>query len=290
MPKETVNKQQMLNEISQSHDQRIIDAINKVVRVRMTYNDRQDNFVLNYEKTKLVGPDKGKNERYILPVAYGLTKSGKRAIRAFETAGSTRRGVPHWKLFLLDNIVSWANGHKSFKNYAQQLINMGLNTQGDKGMTTLFAITPIADSNVQVAKDTNPIDSNPISKSEVSPTQSLQQPQTTDRQNYVSAQSQRIPTIDKTQSNNYFKNKVESPDTTPITKQDVATEPEVNNKTQSQQPTNAEQEPSIQNAPETKPVTKDEVDNQENKLTSTFKDLTDRMNNLYKDNDEKEIN
>ena len=52
MPKETVNKQQMLNEISQSHDQRIIDAINKVVRVRMTYNDRQDNFVLNYEKTK----------------------------------------------------------------------------------------------------------------------------------------------------------------------------------------------------------------------------------------------
>lgn len=77
MPKETVNKQQMLNEISQSHDQRIIDAINKVVRVRMTYNDRQDNFVLNYEKTKLVGPDKGKNERYILPVAYGLTKSGK---------------------------------------------------------------------------------------------------------------------------------------------------------------------------------------------------------------------
>lgn len=289
MPKETVNKQQILNEISQSHDQRIIDAINKVVRVRMTYNDRQDNFVLNYEKTKLVGPDKGKNERYILPVAYGLTKSGKRAIRAFETAGSTRRGVPHWKLFLLDNIVSWANGHKSFKNYAQQLINMGLNTQGDKGMTTLFAITPIADSNVQVAKDTNPIDSSPISKSEVSPTQSLQQPQTTDRQNYVSAQSQRIPTIDKTQSNNYFKNKVESPDTTPITKQDVATEPEVNNKTQSQQPTNAEQEPSIQNAPETKPVTKDEVDNQENKLTSTFKDLTDRMNNLYKDNDEKEI-
>ena len=44
MPKETVNKQQMLNEISQSHDQRIIDAINKVVRVRMTYNDRQDNY------------------------------------------------------------------------------------------------------------------------------------------------------------------------------------------------------------------------------------------------------
>ena len=40
---------------------------------------------------------------------------------------------------------------------------------------------------------------------------------------------------------------------------------------------------------ETKPVTKDEVDNQENKLTSTFKDLTNRMNNLYKDNDEKEI-
>ena len=95
-----------------SMEERIKDAVNKVLRVRMTYNDKQGG--------------KGKNERFILPVAFGLTQSGKKAIRAYQTAGSSKRGltnppnnreIPKWKMFLMDNIVSWDNGKKSFKIY-----------------------------------------------------------------------------------------------------------------------------------------------------------------------------
>ena len=102
---EIINEIPLLNEITTNRDKDIKDAINKVLRVRISYNDNK------FPKTK------GRKERYILPVAYGLTKNGKRAIRAYQTAGSTKRGVPKWKLFLLDNIGSWTNGKKNFKKY-----------------------------------------------------------------------------------------------------------------------------------------------------------------------------
>ena len=145
---EIVNESLLLNELKTSRDNDIKKAINDVLRVRISYDDKKD---------KVISKAKGKRERYILPVAYGITKNGKRAIRAYQTAGSTKRGVPKWKLFLLDNIYSWSNGKKSFKEYGDTLIRLGLNTTGDKHMTTLFAITPIGNENVPVAKDSNPL-------------------------------------------------------------------------------------------------------------------------------------
>ena len=65
-------------------------AIENCRRIRITYDDKKGG--------------KGKNTRYLLPLVYGLTKNGKRAIRAFQTFGSTKRGVPKYKLFLFDNI------------------------------------------------------------------------------------------------------------------------------------------------------------------------------------------
>ena len=147
----------ILNEDIPHIDERVKQAINKVLRVKITYNDG-----------KL--PHRGRNSRYILPVAFGLTKSGKKAVRAFQTSGSTKRGVPKWKLFLLNNVVSWNNSSKSFKNYKNDLIKLGLNLNGDKHMTTLFAITPFANSDIQVSKYANTIDPEPILKTDVTPT------------------------------------------------------------------------------------------------------------------------
>ena len=84
------------------NDQNIIKAVNKMLHVRITYDDKQGG--------------KGKRERYILPIVYGKNKKGNRVVRAYETFGSTKRGLKYdpqatpegnpWKLFIVDNIVS----------------------------------------------------------------------------------------------------------------------------------------------------------------------------------------
>lgn len=258
----------LLNEISLNRDSDIKDAINKVLRVRITYNDRKPHVISN---------KRGYKERFILPVAYGLTKSGKRAIRAYQSSGSSKRGVPKWKLFLLDNIISWNNGKTSFKKYAQQLINMGLNTSGDKGMTTLFAITPIANGNIQVAKDSNPITAEPVVKNDVQPTTASQLPTQQQKPNFskdksVPAQTKRTTFIDNNKNNSYFQNKVEAPPTQPVQKTDIVQEPKTN-------------EPNdMLNAPETIPVTKSDIENNGKKVDDVkkeFNNMISRMDNLY---------
>ena len=60
--------------------EKIKDAIENERVVSIMYNDKQGG--------------KGKSWRYILPVVYGELKSnGKAAIRAYETKGSTKRGL-----------------------------------------------------------------------------------------------------------------------------------------------------------------------------------------------------
>ncbi len=269
---EIVNESLLLNELKTSRDNDIKKAINNVLRVRISYDDKKD---------KVISKAKGKRERYILPVAYGITKNGKRAIRAYQTAGSTKRGVPKWKLFLLDNIYSWSNGKKSFKEYGDTLIRLGLNTTGDKHMTTLFAITPIGNENVPVAKDSNPIDAEPITKVDVQPTtQKVQNPQITQKTNdFVPSVTKRGTSIDNGSDKSYFKNKVEAPETEPITKTDVQPQSDT---------TQTVSEPQIT----TEPVTKSDIEgsnvNPDNKLTNSFKDMMNRMDNLNNDNEEEE--
>ena len=57
----------------------ITTAIEKMLRVRMVYNDGKKD-------------REGKNERIIFPIAYGLSKSGNPVVRAFEVYGSAKRG------------------------------------------------------------------------------------------------------------------------------------------------------------------------------------------------------
>lgn len=272
--KDIVNES-LLNEIHQDREKDIKDAINNVLRVRMGYSDGKGG--------------KGKKERYILPVAFGLTKNGKKAVRAYQTMGSSKRGLtnppnrrkyPKWKLFLLDNIYSWSNGHRSFKDYKDALISMGLNTHGDKGMTTLYAITPFADDDVQVAKTTNPIDAKPITKNDVEPTANSQNKATSDKQDFEPAVVSRGNAIDKQANKSYPNNKIEAPETAPITKAEIA--PEV-------APTKQDAEDmSKMTAKDAEPVKKSDIENGEDreKIKNDFNDMVNRMNNLYNDNEE----
>ena len=290
MFEDIVNEAMLLTELSTNRDDDIKKAINNVLRVRITYDDKKD---------RVPSRAKGKRERYILPVAYGITKNGKRAIRAFQTAGSTKRGVPKWKLFLLDNIIMWSNGNKSFRKYGDTLIRLGLNTTGDKHMTTLFAVTPIGSGNVQVAKDSNPISSEPVSKTEVEPTQQNQNPATADRGKFQPSQTTRDTSLDNSFGKSYYDNRIKAPETQPVSKTDI--QPQVNTPNATGNTNdNAMNPPQITS----QPITKDTVNGQEqdtnagtqqqdianNPLTKGFNDLMNRMDNLYNVNGEDDEN
>lgn len=270
----------LINEMRVENDESIKQAINNVLRVRITYNDKKD---------KVISKSKGKNERYILPVAYGLTRNGKRAVRAYQTAGSTKRGVPKWKLFLLDNIVSWSNGKKSFKGYKQALIDLGLNVNGDKHMTTLYAITPLANPNVQVSKYGNEINPEPITKMDVTPTTSVQTATTPSDKNISNKTILNTHSIDNVSDLDYNSD-IEAPETKPITKTNVSNNQNIDNTGKSIE------QPEITNNVEpvtTEPISKNDVNNEpeheanndidlrDSDFVKKFNDLNNRMNNLY---------
>lgn len=269
-------KKNILNEIAVVKDSRIKQAINDVRRVRIFYDDHKD----------VISKTKGYATRYILPVAYGLLKNGKRAVRAYQTAGSTKRGVPKWKLFLVDNIIDWQNSTRTFKKYKQALIDLGLNVNGDKHMTTLYAITPLANSDVEVAKYSHEIDPEPISKSDVTPTTNNQQ------HNLNNKKTERPPIqqkpIDNLPEKDYYQTNT---DTKPVNKTDIQGSNSSDIDNVNTNINNGDITPVDNN-----PITKDEIeqtndnniDIQNNKLTNTYNDMMSRMNNLYNDNNNEE--
>lgn len=102
----------------------ILDAIENKYYVYMRYENGKKN-------------DRGKGERRIKPVAYGLTKRGYPVVRAFEVSGSTNTIVPHWKYFRVDRIKKWkiTASKKTF-----QAPDRGFNPVGDKTMSVVFKI------------------------------------------------------------------------------------------------------------------------------------------------------
>lgn len=81
------------------------ELLNESVDVKSLNNsiDRTYNVTITYrgEDGEHTGP------RLIQPVAYGTTKVGFPAIRAFQPNGDTNSRVPSWKLFRVDRIESW---------------------------------------------------------------------------------------------------------------------------------------------------------------------------------------
>lgn len=252
-----------------SKEEKIQFAIENCRRIRITYDDKKGG--------------KGKNTRYLLPLVYGITKNGKSAIRAFQTYGSTKRGVPKYKLFLTDNIGQVDIGRVKYYDYEQELLSTGFNDSGDKGFSDIYSITPLARNfnGANLSNQNQPIDSSPIQKSDID---KGEKPQATPTQ-----QTQPTQTINVTQKNidnlgqkSYFQNKVEAPDTEPVSKG------EIENGTDIAQTTQTSQSP-VEYGDETEPVEKSDIEpqiNTDNVLSKSYKDMMDRMDNLYNDEDE----
>lgn len=252
-----------------SKEEKIQFAIENCRRIRITYDDKKGG--------------KGKNTRYLLPLVYGITKNGKSAIRAFQTYGSTKRGVPKYKLFLTDNIGQVDIGRVKYYDYEQELLSTGFNDSGDKGFSDIYSITPLARNfnGANLSNQNQPIDSNPIQKSDIDKGEKPQATQT--------HQTQPTQTINVAQKNidnlgqkSYFQNKVEAPDTEPVSKG------EIENGENLPQPTQVSQSP-IDIGDETEPVEKSDIEpqiNTDNVLSKSYKDMMDRMDNLYNDEDE----
>lgn len=250
-------------------EEKIQFAIENCRRIRITYDDKKGG--------------KGKNTRYLLPLVYGITKNGKSAIRAFQTYGSTKRGVPKYKLFLTDNIGQVDIGRVKYYDYEQELLSTGFNDSGDKGFSDIYSITPLARNfnGANLSNQNQPIDSSPVQKSDID---KGEKPQAT-----PTHQTQPTQTINVAQKNidnlgqkSYFQNKVEAPDTEPVSKG------EIENGENLPQPTQVSQSP-IDIGDETEPVEKSDIEpqiNTDNVLSKSYKDMMDRMDNLYNDEEE----
>lgn len=274
-------KKNILNEIAVVKDDRIKQAIRDVRRVRIYYDDHSD----------VISKTKGYAMRYILPVAYGLLKNGKKAVRAYQTAGSTKRGVPKWKLFLVDNIIDWQNSTRSFKKYKQALIDLGLNVNGDKQMTTLYAITPFANPDVQISKYSHEIDPEPIAKTDVTPTTSTQTINKSTDKNIPNGNIINPHSIDNVNNLDYNKD-IESPETLPIIKNTISNpqngevnndDVEIANSINNTEPVTTEPitKTDIENDTESEISLDNDIDLRNSDFIKKYNDLNNRMNNLY---------
>lgn len=259
-----------------------VDAINNAVNnmhpVRIVYN----------------GPSgTGNGEREIYPVAYGLSTAGNPVVRAFQPQGSTSSEVPSWKFFRIDRIERWDNDNS--RTFNPEELN-GFNDKGDEQIETLYAISPISNAKPerqpeQPEEPEKVVTGHPVRKGEVD---NGGADKNTERQYYTANDAVRDilqtsnPKIGQTQDKNIdkvagqdYNSKETQPvrDAVPVTKTDI--DP------------NAANEPSDRNPDlygNDGPVMKDDLTPETgNTLTNSFNDMTNRMNNLYNDEEEENI-
>lgn len=259
-----------------------VDAINNAVNnmhpVRIVYN----------------GPSgTGNGERVIYPVAYGVSTAGNPVVRAFQPQGSTSSEVPAWKFFRLDRIKRWDNDNS--RAFNPEELN-GFNDKGDEQIETLYAISPIGNARPEKQpeepeKPEKVLTGHPVRKGEVD---NGGADKNTEQEYYTANDAVRDilqtsnPKIGQRQDKNIdkvagqdYNSKETQPvrDAVPVTKTDI--DP------------NAANEPSDRNPDlygNDGPVMKDDLTPETgNTLTNSFNDLTDRMNNLYNDEEEEKI-
>lgn len=256
-----------------SKEEKLQFAIENCRRIRINYDDKKGG--------------KGKNTRYLLPLVYGITKNGKKAIRAFQTFGSTKRGVPKYKLFLVDNIGQVDIGKIKYYDYEQQLLNTGFNDSGDKGFSEIYSITPLAKNfnGAKLANQDEPIDDNPIQKNDITKGDEEQQ-----KAPSFEPKPKSIPTIqpkpvDNLPSKDNFNSDIEAPKAEPVSKSKIDHGEDTTTQQPSQTPT--------EYGGEAEPVQKSDIEpeiSRDNELTKSYQDMLDRMNNLYKDDENDEDN
>lgn len=118
-----------------NEDRIIHQNINESVNIGPVSDAIQKRWVVKI-KYKISNDDRiGVEERVIMPVAYGVSKSGNLVLRAYQPQGDTKTTVPHWKMFRLDRIVSW----KPLRNEIMyNAPNEDYNPLGDKTMKKVY--------------------------------------------------------------------------------------------------------------------------------------------------------
>lgn len=280
-------------ELRQGRAQSIIDAINKLRKVRITYDDEQGG--------------KGKNERTIIPIAFGIDKrNGKPSVRAYQIGWSSKRGFnrptndaaakktpsywrerPHWKLFIVDRIGNWSTEpRKASQSDIEAIKADGLNTNGDSFFSTYFAVSPLCNQstyNIENWYDTEKdkeIGPNPVEKSQITA-----QPEPEIQNNEKG--------VDNYPNASYITNKpskLNAPETTPITKADITG---VDNAQQNGEENNSVENPIVKPTNTIdhitdEPITKDQINPKDSEFARTFTDLTNRMDDLYRDEEKDE--
>lgn len=108
---------------------KVEDAIRKHYEVEITY----------LPKRKRNGFSNGEGRRIIQPTTLGISKSGNMVVRAFQPYGDTQTRVPHWKMFVLDNIQQWKPTNKVFSEPPGLNKELGrYNPNGDESMSTVL--------------------------------------------------------------------------------------------------------------------------------------------------------
>ena len=197
-----------------------------------------------YIKYNSGGTGKATGRRLIYPVAYGVSTAGNPVVRAFEDNGDTLTSVPAWKFFRVDRILWWRtikDPKHSFKD--KELV--GLNKSGDEGMTQIFTLSPLCGS---LNKDNEPeINAEPITKGDVKGEKQVEElPKNNERKWGFKQIGQDIKKFFTNWKNKYQKNgevsldnkgvitynngettkteKLKAPDTEPVTKDEIQTQ------------------------------------------------------------------
>lgn len=245
------------------------------------------------------GPSgEGLGEREIYPVAYGLSTAGNPVVRAFQPQGDTSTDVPAWKFFRIDRIGSWETDKS--RNFNPKDLN-GFNEKGDEQMKTLYAISPIGaakkpQTQKPEEKPEKTVTSHPVSKGEV---QNGGSDQNTEKQYYTADDAVNdllnttIPKVEPIVNKNVdnvagqdYNSRENQParEPIPITKGEVEG-PGTENK-----PAERNNNLYADNGPIMKTELQPNAEIQSNgEFGNKFKDLTNRMDNLYNDEEEEEI-
>ena len=262
-----------------------VDAINNAVNnmhpVRIIYN----------------GPSgTGNGERVIYPVAYGISTAGNPVVRAFQPQGSTSSEVPAWKFFRIDRIKKWENDNSTTFNPEE--LN-GFNEDGDEQIETLYAISPIGNAKPQEAPEKQPekpeepekiVTGHPVRKGEVD---NGGADKNTEKQYYSANDAVRDvlqtsnPKIGQTQNKNIDKvagQDYNSKETQPVRDAVPVTKTDIDGKDAKTEPT--DRNPDLYG--NDGPVMKTDLEPKQDTLATSFKDMTDRMNGLYNDEEEEE--
>lgn len=295
----------------------VVDAITGMHPAWITYDDEQGGggkarrliYPIAYGATRTKNPEDAK------PVIRAFEPSGssKRGL----TNPPNKRKYPRWKYFRLDRIKFWRTVNS--KNYNPEEMDGYdddiINTEGDNSMSAVYVIAPIGnakkikrqefekpESQETPQTTTTSFEPKPITKDEVEgiEIEPVEQPVSNGRRltakgavdsiiswikKYGNKIGQGVKNIfgkkleNQTQNtNNNTGDTINAPDTQPTTKAEVGTSVNDNLNSNEQLP-----------APNDKPVTKQDVDNEgedkelkENVLTTSFKDMMNRMNNLEK--------